>query len=329
MRRSSYTRTLTASVVAAALVGTGVTGAVASEDPAEATANLIADVAPDQGQVVAGTESGGEVTAQVDQSVAVVPLDADQPVVLGGTEGQAPNLELNLPRELDVHYGQVASDGTVVYQQNGGDAAAAVQVLDDGAVRVQTITPDADGPHEFTYTFGEGITPLENEDGTIDLVQDLGAGVSVSLVTIAQPWAVDADGSTLRTEYRIDGNSLVQVVTADANTSYPIVADPSFSLGNGYYAHFDKAETKAIANGSYGIATITGICAAAGKKLGYAGIFGSICAAITTAIVAKASVANNRGKCVYARYYISLGAPAPVFVKPNYVVGEYKDSRCK
>ena len=66
-----------------------------------------------------------------------------------------------------------------------------------------------------------------------------------------------------------------------------------------------------------------------GKKLGYAGVFGSICAAITTAIVAKASVANNRGKCVYARYYISLGAPAPVFVKPNYVVGEYKDSRCK
>jgi hypothetical protein len=41
-------------------------------------------------------------------------------------------------------------------------------------------------------------------------------------------WAKDANGAPVSTRYRLEGNTLVQVVDFDQNTAFPVVADPSF-----------------------------------------------------------------------------------------------------
>lgn len=46
------------------------------------------------------------------------------------------------------------------------------------------------------------------------------------LGTFALPWAKDANGKPVATSYRIDGDSIVQTLKFDANTAFPVVADP-------------------------------------------------------------------------------------------------------
>lgn len=41
-------------------------------------------------------------------------------------------------------------------------------------------------------------------------------------------WAKDANGESLNSYYKIEGNSLIQVVDFDENTAFPVVADPSW-----------------------------------------------------------------------------------------------------
>ena len=301
MRRSSYTRTLTASVVAAALVGTGVTGAVANEDSTEATANLIADVAPDQGEIVPGAQRDGQITSQVDQVEATVPLDPTRPIVLDDVSGEAPPLEVSLPAEVAVADGRVSTDGTIIYHGTDNGADAAVQTLTDGSVRIQTITPNADGPHSFTYRFGEGITLVEGEDGTIELVQQIADQTEAVVGTVDQPWAVDANGRSLNTEYAIEGSVLVQTIDTDAATAYPIVADPQIRPGNGMYVRFSKSETRTIANNGIWLTASTGLCAVI-PIIGVAGACAFVDAVFKDSLRNTFAKARDANQCVELRY---------------------------
>ncbi|MBP3223429.1 MAG: hypothetical protein J6M18_05845 [Actinomycetaceae bacterium] len=44
---------------------------------------------------------------------------------------------------------------------------------------------------------------------------------------IEAPWAIDAEGKTLPTHYEVQGDTLIQKITTNAQTTYPITADPS------------------------------------------------------------------------------------------------------
>lgn len=43
---------------------------------------------------------------------------------------------------------------------------------------------------------------------------------------INAPWAKDATGRPVPTSYRLEGDSLIQVVSFSATTAFPVVADP-------------------------------------------------------------------------------------------------------
>lgn len=244
---------------------------MASEDPIEATAALIAEVAPDQGTVVQAPVVGGEVTAQAGDSQATIPVDPDAPITLEATESpenvEVPALEVALPAELDVQAGQVADDGTIVYPADDG-ASAAVQALDDGAVRIQTVIPDQSAQHEFTYTF-DGLTPVLRDDGGADLVADAGDGVATTVGSIDPAWAVDANGVSVPTEYAVnDAGALVQTVTPGPDTTYPIVADPKISGTCGILfctVRFDRATTRNIADYTNLGGIVSGIAAVMGS----------------------------------------------------------------
>lgn len=253
-----------------ALVGSGITSAAAGEDPTEAAAGLIAEVAPDQGQVVSGLEGDREVSAQTDAAVAAVPLDAEEPIRLEGTDNGGPTLEVSLPGELRLHDGEVATDGTVVFHASDGGADAAVQALADGSVRLQTITPDADATHAFSYAFGEGVRLVEGEQGTIDLVEDvpgLPGGQIVGVIDSA--WAVDAAGVPVPTSYEVEGSVLRQVIRADESVTYPIVADPRIGAGLGLYLYLNKVEAGTFVGMAQSIAAVGAgaACIVYGKKV--------------------------------------------------------------
>jgi len=45
------------------------------------------------------------------------------------------------------------------------------------------------------------------------------------------PWAHDAAGRDLATEYALDGNRIVRRVDLDEDTAYPVTADPKLTTG--------------------------------------------------------------------------------------------------
>ncbi|WP_251151343.1 hypothetical protein [Cellulosimicrobium sp. Marseille-Q4280] len=307
MRTRTYARPVTAGVIAAALVGSGFTGAMAAEDPTETTAQLIADVAPNQGQVIAGTQQGGEITTGSADSLAVVPLDASQPIALGAPQNGG--VQVHLPEEVSVADGKVASDGTVVYEATDGGADAAVQVLHDGSVRVQTITPDASGPHEFTYTFGAGAQLVETADGGVALVTETSDG-NFSAAVLEDAWARDASGAEVASHYEIDGDALVQVIEPTSETAYPVVADPKWKwYAAAWSAKFNRSETRQLATAGGAGA----MCGALGKM---APTLAVICGVYGGYIFSQASIANGNKACI------------AITATPPPLVFRYKDNDC-
>ncbi|MDK1475280.1 hypothetical protein QNO07_17960 [Streptomyces sp. 549] len=78
--------------------------------------------------------------------------------------------------------------------------------------------------------------------------RNVGDGVHLTVGAIEAPWARDADGRPVETSYELQGEKLVQTVVPDAETNFPVVADPKFTWGivTGT-AYFNKKETKAVA----------------------------------------------------------------------------------
>ncbi|TFC93935.1 MULTISPECIES: hypothetical protein [Cryobacterium] len=290
---------------AGSLILAGIAPASAVEDPTESTAQLIGAVAPDQGEVLFGTDSSTAIDVESGQIRVSVPTDPSQPIIVSATDDAAKGqFAISLPTEVNVGEATVATDGTVVYTNATGGADAAVQVLDGGTARIQTITNDTSGPHEFTYNFAEGYTPVEAEDGSIAVVGDGG----FSLFEAA--WARDANGADVATRYEIRGNSLVQVLEPTADTAYPIVADPAWNWhAAAWGAKFNKAETRDISNAA-GSAAVCLIMAKASP------VFAATCAGVATYYIGSASLAKGRGMCLF----VSV-VPAPIAMS-------YKDGDC-
>jgi len=245
--------------VAVALALTGISGAVAADRPsgADQTADLISEVAPDQGAVVQGQIGSDTVSAQVGDTRTAVPLDPAGAITVTSTGSDAAgagSLQVRLPAQVDAREGQIADDGTVVFaSKSSGGADAAVQTLGDGSVRIQTVTKDASGPTAFTYEFGDDVTPVVNDDGSVDLLQSLVGGGAAQVGHVEPAWAKDADGASLPTRYTVQGNLLTQTVTTNRETAYPVVADPKIGIGLHVYVYLNKLEIQAMATAAGGI----------------------------------------------------------------------------
>lgn len=303
----------------AALVASPIVAAAEPPDDVDRLASQIAEVAPDQGEVVVPRQNGrSKKTGHAKHAESMVahaggvmtevmhPLSPSKPatVEISDPDLDIPQIEVSLPGEIEVSEGKVAADGTIVYQATDGGSDAAVQALDDGSVRLQTIIPNSDAQHEFTYTFGGDIVPLENEDGAIELVKEFDGGV-VSVGVVDEAWAADAHGNDVETSYRIEGNDLVQSVETDSRTPYPIVADPRFTTGPLYFnVYFNRHETRNMRDAS-GVAA-----AAAGVGTAFAGPVGTAAGAVIAANAAIVATLASRwygdGMCLRIGWYGGL-----------------------
>lgn len=299
LQKGWFTKGALAAIGTLVLVGASVVPANASSASiTEGTAALIERVAPNQGEVAAlvETESGWSTTDQT----ASIPRDSFQPITLPTGSGNA--LEVSLPGDLQVGPGTAAVDGTIVYASASGDADLAVQALEGGATRVQSVIRSATSTHEFAYTVGGGFVPAEAADGTFWAV-GFDAQGDFQAYSIGAAWAQDANGQAVDTHYEIRGNDLVQVVSPSASTAYPVVADPTWQWYSAAYgAGFSKAETRNLA--SFG--AVTGFCAA------LPGPFGVACAVFGAQWFLQAQLAVNARSCVF----ISV-VPAPIALRWN------------
>jgi hypothetical protein len=222
-------------------------------DPVDSTANLIAEVAPSQGVVVDPRKSGDHFRASAEAVTVAVPTNPSAAVAITPVNDSTSGVTVALPAEAEVKDGHVADDGTVVYPADASDSpTVAIQVLGDGAIRLQTIIPSVGAAHEFTYAFGPGIHPVVTNDGGALLFEATPDGGAQVVAQVAPAWAVDASGAAVGTRYEVSGDHLIQHVDAPDSAAYPVVADPSVSYGLTWrgpreYVKYSKSETKTIA----------------------------------------------------------------------------------
>lgn len=133
-----------------------------------------------------------------------------------------------------------------------------------------------------------------------------------TVAVAARPWAVDADGTVLETHYELTEGNIRQIVnTKDA--TFPIAADPSFSLGwkglnPALYIHFNRNDT--VSMSTYSVKNMTfwagWMCESAPSGLGW--LCSKLLKARAEEIIWYSKKAVREGKCVSA--YTAVGAEA-------------------
>ncbi|MFT7712346.1 hypothetical protein ACMT9Y_15405 [Clavibacter tessellarius] len=217
------------------------------------------------------------------QGAAVVPLAKDAATTAGDVSVNLPDsgtsslavtanggdvrTNIVLPGQFDTAAGTTLPDGTVTYpdQDRPGDHIA-VQLLDDGSTRVQTVLADKNSPKEYAYSM-DGFVPVQGVDAegqdAFGFIGE-GKGDTSNYVPVAPAWAKDARGNAVPTRYEVRGDALVQVIEPAVDASFPVVADPAWVwMSGGYGAKLNRIETKRakVMSGA------SSICAAMASKI--------------------------------------------------------------
>lgn len=179
-----------------------------------------------------------------------IPKAGDDEIGFESTTGEP--FTMGLPNEVEDARGVLTEHGTVIYDGDE-DVSVAVQStcqFQDGliieGVRSMILIHDASAPSEyaFDYDLPRGYQLVSSEDyyeteeveaGWIYIVDKNNLFVDnnteeefMEIVAAIEPaWAKDADGNNIPTYYRIEGDSLIQVVNFDEESSFPITADPT------------------------------------------------------------------------------------------------------
>lgn len=132
-------------------------------------------------------------------------------------------LSLHLPLAHEASDAVVLDEGVIAFP---GENSSSSVIVGEVGVQVLTTIADDRAPTRFTYRLA--LPPehtLSSRDGIVEIVDERGRAA----VTIAAPWAMDADGDAIPTAYEVDGDTLIQVIEhTTSDVSYPVVADPIF-----------------------------------------------------------------------------------------------------
>ncbi len=239
---------------------------------------------------------------------------------------------MKLPSTTNVQ-GSRSSAGTVIYRGAAPSTDVAVQHTSDGGVRslvtlqnqsasttqrfslklpnqtelVEAFTPDGaqDGYYIVRSTHSDKLEFNERQDANEVSSEDRPEELTEILGRIDAPWAKDAEGHSVPTDYRLSGNELVQEIHPTASTAFPVVADPKISFGWGIYVKYNKAETKAVAKYSKASELTRAACLKVPKKVRgiptrtiCMGTMGSVAKSFQNTF--KSAAKSNR--CVQFRY---------------------------
>lgn len=266
-RLTRHLRTLAVFAVASCVVA--FSASAASADTVVDTTNvatvvsLVSDAAPAGSRPVEAMKADDSFAASAADTDTSIPIDPAAPVEVSTEVAGRPIVaEIDLPASLGLDSGEVGQDGTVVYPSED-DATLAVQSLENGDTRVQTVIPDRNATHEATFGL-DGYRAVIDAAGNAGFLQEGRDGI---YVPVAPAWATDAAGVPVQTYYEVRGDRLAQIVVPSATTVYPVVADPTWGWRNAAWGlTLSRSETASIKD----YAAASGVCTALVKSKGLA-----------------------------------------------------------
>jgi hypothetical protein len=117
-------------------------------------------------------------------------------------------------------------DGALVLEGTAEDVTTVVQPTETGS-RILSVLGSEDAPSEFAYDLaGTDLRYEASPDGGFD-IYSTAAGADFMVGYVTAPWARDAEGTPIPTEYVLDGTRLTQVIDTPADAVFPVVADPA------------------------------------------------------------------------------------------------------
>lgn len=211
---------------------------------------------------------------------------------------------------ITVHTGTTRSSARAtvgdraVYAGTEKQTSTVVQRSADGTQIIKVIEgAEAPNSYSFRLDLPEGARLAPTSAGGVVIER---GGTVVGYVEA--PWAVDATGAKIATAYRVEGNTIVQTV-AHKGAKYPVVADPSVSLGRYWYVRYNKSEVQRSANAAFAsgnaaaITLLCGLLTAVNVALG--AVCGAALAGVATSVIGQVKDAAREGKCILHRYTIT------------------------
>lgn len=138
----------------------------------------------------------------------------------------------------DAHENKTAIDGNGIAIYAGTSYHIALDAAQDGFSAYVAVN-DSAAPtrYEFDYDLPSGFKLSEDGAGGIEILDSENEVVG----DIAPPWAVDANGASVRTAFKLVGDALVQTIQ-HSGAAYPVVADPRITYGWAVFLRWDLTE---------------------------------------------------------------------------------------
>jgi len=273
---------------------------------------VLARADPGKGRVV---PFSSDATAAIDEVEVALPDSRARSAGVAVHVGDgAAETEIGLPNYFDTAARTILPDGTATYPgRDRPDDHIAVQLLEDGSTRIQTVLADASSPREYSYSL-EGFVPVQGVDPQGEEVfAFLRKGGSGDFVPVAPAWAQDARGRSVPSRYEVRDDALVQVVLPTERTLFPVVADPAWVwMYGGYGAKLNRSESSRVT--SY--AAAVGMCGTLAQRFPHVAVS---CGAYAGYMTAQAGLANSDRpqRCLFL-----VVAPAPIIYR-------YRDGYCR
>ncbi len=214
-------------LICATLICLGASYAMANEK--DLASEAVDSAAPlDNANDFEETENG-LTAADENQNVTVQESDSDAECFFDSDD----ETKVSASFQLSGFSGETLADDSKVKLDSSNGASAIIEAS-EGTVRTSFVITNGDAPEEYSMKFNlpehtslKFSEDLEgNTDGSIEAVDESGD----SLFAIGVPWALDANGNKLTTYYRINGDTITQVVEHKDAAKYPVVADPSIKF---------------------------------------------------------------------------------------------------
>lgn len=187
--------------------------------------------------LVSGIDLSDEITVDGENIMINIPEKATDEIVVTPAYNEEDTVKMTLPKVLENNNSTVTDNGTVVYGEENESSQLAVQAIKDEnfeGVRSLIKINNNNAKKEYSFNFDLDadcrlVTSAEYLGKEFDTGEVYVVNSQNIITSVIQPaWAVDADGNDVKTYYKVDGETLTQVVEFDNNSKFPIVADPSW-----------------------------------------------------------------------------------------------------
>lgn len=286
-----------ACVIGASL--TGFTALDAEEVNAVDAVAAVQQVAPEavSGAISTSSTSENAVDAKVNDSTVSVPTNPSDGVQVDAP-GVSSDVTIGLPFANQASEATDSQAAGVVVYDNGNGSSTIPVVHQDGSLQIATVIDNASAPKRYEYTL-EGKSIQLTSDGAAAVYDGEGQLTSV----VEAPWAKDTNGNDVPTHFEVAGDTLTQVVDFDANTAFPVVADPKYWWGVQLVLTSAQVN-KGLALHGGAVAAFGGVAAVCAFLT--AGVCGVIAAVIAAAFGINAAIiswCNARGRGIYLNLY--------------------------